>query len=515
MILALQSAPAPVETVDEQADALRLATAEVVERIQLPRITGPIALEVAPLDKLVTLRLPKDAVVAGGRIASSVGALCRKVTIKQDRVELECRSRRIDAAVTREGGQLFLELYELRGLPWRSGIDGPPIIPYLPHLVGLGGSCPGTSPAGRGECAILDERWVEAAQHFREALATRDRALANLRLGDLALVAADPATAIGWYQRAGYTGPIGRLATARLCELSAACFQARPSLDPHPADMPVPMRNDLLLRRARVFAYLGDWSHSLAVLSDSFATDPERGLCKDAGRTTCRRLVLAALRNTRGADSEAALEVFLAVPQRDKGAFSVELAEAAAEAASRLGAPVFGASLLSVVVPELQPEALADHLARAAELYLAGRDGVRARVILEFAESRVPQLLGGPRWVNVRRGLVVQDLADQRGAGERAAGPSPREQAAEALAAALRASTRARDLLAEIGGPAAVADEDSGGAPNNGKGGAASAAPVSRAGSTPSDVAAAKTASEDHVAPGSGAVSKVREEGHP
>jgi hypothetical protein len=465
MILALQGAPAPVETVDEQAEALRLATAEVVERIPLPRLAGPIALEVAPLDKQVTLRLPKDSVLAGGRIASSVGALCRKVTIKQDRVELECRSRRMDAAITRDGGQLFLELYELRGLPWRPGVDGPPLVPYPPHVTGLGGKCPGTSPAGKGECAFMEERWVEAAQHFREALATRDRALASLRLGDLALVAADPATAIGWYQRAGYLGPFGRLATARLCELSATCFQARPSLDPHPADLPAPLRNDLLLRRARVYAYLGAWSRSLAVLSDSFAADAERTLCTEAGRSTCRRLVLAALRNTRGAESEAALEVFLALPQRDKGPFAVDLAQAAAEASSRLGAPVFGASLLSVVVPELGSEALVDHLARTAELYLAGRDAVRARVILEFAESRAPHLLAGPRWVNVRRGLVVQDLADESGAGARVEGPSPREQAATALAAALQVSTRARDLLAEIGGSAAVEDEVAGGAP--------------------------------------------------
>jgi hypothetical protein len=447
-ILALENTT-PVEAVDEQAEALRLATAEVAERIPLPRPRGPVSLEVAPLDQRVTVRVPRDAAVIGGRVAALAGALCKNVVVKADRVELGCRSRRVDAALTREGGQLYLELYELRGLPWRTGTDGPPRVHYAPELVGAGGPCPGTTPAGRGECAFAEGKWLDAAQHFRTALGTPEKPFAFVRLGDLALIAADPATAIGWYQRAGYIGPFGRMATARLCELNAVCFRERPSLDSYPRDLPRPLADDLLLRRARVFAFLGETGKSMNVFAERFASHPDKTLCRGGGLELCRRLVLTGLRQARGRDSELGLEVYLGLPDRDRGALAVDLAQAAAEAAARLGAPIFGANLLSVVVPEVPVDGLGDHLARTAELYLAGRDSLRARVIVEFAESRVAQALGGPRWTAVRRGLSIQDLAD--GAPRPAAtGESPATAAAAALAEALASSTRARELIEEI-----------------------------------------------------------------
>ena len=44
---------------------------------------------------------------------------------------------------------------------------------------------------------------------FRSAVDAGDGQIAALRLGDLALGTGDPATAIGWYRRAGRPGSSG------------------------------------------------------------------------------------------------------------------------------------------------------------------------------------------------------------------------------------------------------------------------------------------------------------------
>ncbi len=441
----------------ETGDARILATAEVVERIPLPRTKVPVTLVVAPLDATVTLVAGKDAPALAGRIAAHAGELCPKLVVQVDRIELSCRSRRIDAVLTTDNGTVYLDLFQLRGLPWRPGPDGPPLVHYEPVAARIGVACPGSSPGERGECAFKDGRWIDAARAFRDALDGRDKILACVRLGDLALIAGDPASALGWYQRAGSVGPFARIAIARLCEMDFACLTARPLLDRDPSDLPAPLRDDILLRRARLQAFRGEFAKTVATLASSFAQSADRSLCRGAGELPCRRLLLAGLHHTQGGDSQIALEVYLELPRRDAGPLLVELVQAAAEASARLGAPVFGASLLASTATLVSPGALTDHLLRAAELYLVGRDPARARVIVDFVDSRTPKILSAPRWTSVRQGVLIEEIEAQR-AEERAQVQDPLllNPSAE-LAAARTMTARADQVLAGLGAAADAA----------------------------------------------------------
>jgi hypothetical protein len=64
---------------------------------------------------------------------------------------------------------------------------------------------------------------------------------------------------------------------------------------------------------------------------------------------------------------------------------------------------VFGANLLAASAPTVPEDRLANHLLRAAELFLAGNDPARASLIVDYATVRVPRpRLAGPRWATVR-----------------------------------------------------------------------------------------------------------------
>ncbi len=390
------------------AASATVATAEAIERVPLPRTRVPLTLEATALDMTLVLRAGRDAAMVATKMAGRLGTLCPKAVARGDQVELTCTSRRIEAEIVTERNATFLDISLLRGVPWRPGPDGPPRVHYAPEKVGLGGACPGTTVAGKGECAYALGQWAESAELFRKALETADHAMAALRLGDLALVALDPATAIGWYQRVGKSGVWGRVAGARLCEFREACFSQRPTLDPHIIDLPAPLRDDLTLRRARVEGYLGHNAKALMVLSEAFRIDEEKSLCMGGGESACRRIVLSALRNTAVGDSDLAMEIYLELPALEQGPFRIELASAGAEASLRLGAPVFGAKLLASVAPEVAPSHLGEHLLRTAELFLLGRDPARARVIVEFLSAREGKLPATPRWTAVAHRLAKE-----------------------------------------------------------------------------------------------------------
>ncbi len=438
---------------DQSAPSATLATAAVVERIAIPATVSAPALELTPLDSRLALAVGKDAAMVAAKIAGSLGSICPTAVAKADRVEFSCKSRQIDARLSVDKGKTFLDIYELRGVPWRDGPDGPPRVIYDPPRAGLGGACPGTTVAGQAECAFAAGKWIEAAEQFRKALETPERQAAAVRLGDLALIALDPATAIGWYQRAGRSGPYGRVAGARLCEFSVACFGQFPVLDPHVADLPPPLRDDLTLRRARIEAYLGHFDKSLAVLLEALKADQEKSLCQGGGQTLCRRIVLSALRHTVPRDSDLAMEVYLALPDRDKGLFHIELAEAGAEASARLGAPVFGAKLLAAVAPDVAAASLDDHLLRAAELFLAGKDPARARVIFEFIRSRMGQAPNSPRWASVKRSLLNTGAIDDESRQVKEAPAAAVQAIGSDLEAASAALKRARAVLEDNGMP--------------------------------------------------------------
>ena len=94
--------------------------------------------------------------------------------------------------------------------------------------------------------------------------------------------------------------------------------------------------------------------------------------------------MLAAL-HRKDASRELALEAYLSLPVRTRGPFASELALAAAKAASALGAPQFGATLLAATVREVEPAELERHLRLAFDLYLVAGDAVRAQVIADYA----------------------------------------------------------------------------------------------------------------------------------
>ena len=423
------------------APALRLATAATSERVDIAPIAGDVALEVVPLDALIRLRMRGNTNVVAARITAAAGQICPSIHAGKDFVELRCRTPQLDATLNREGDHLYLDLHELRGLPWRLGIDGPPLTFFEPSRMGIGGPCPGDRATARAECALHEGRFLDAARFFREALTSADQLLAQMRLGDLALIAGDPQTAVGWYNLGSRVGIFGRMSSARLCEFDPECITLMPTLDPDPYSLPPLLRDDLVVRGARAQAFAGNHYRAVEMLRRRLEAPDDISFCSDLVAPLCRRLILSALRKVDLVQGRKVLEVYLMLPNRAVGPVAVELAGAAAEMAAKLGAPVFGANLLSAVTGEVPAAQLEAHLLRAAELYLMGQDPVRARVIVEFAESKaLERQMRVPRWTRVRT-LVRKTVAAKPTPGE-VLPPRVQDSAAETLATALGLSAR-------------------------------------------------------------------------
>lgn len=444
LVTFLAISPPPDST--SPAPAWRVATAATSERIDLSFVTGPVRVEVLPLDRLIILHTRNNPSRLAARVAAAAGQICPEVRAEKDRVELRCRTPQLDATLNRFGKSLVLDINELRGLPWRLGPDGPPISFFDPEELGLGAACPGDNAAARGECALKEGRFLEAAKGFRDALLTPNLLFAQVRLGDLALIAGDPQTAVGWYNLGNRVGVYGRLSSGRLCEFDPECITFVPSLDPDPYSMPPLLRDDLVLRWARAQAFSGDLPQAVSILRRRFEAVDDDRFCQLPAGVLCRRILLTAFKQVALEQGRHVLETYLLLPESGEGPVAVELSREAAEMSARLGAPSFGANLLSRVTGIVPEPRLAEHLLRAAELYLMGHDPVRARVILEFAESRaLGKALQERRWKHVRK-LAMR--------GEPAVSPPkedkplvPIESAAETLAAALGLSARIEAFL--------------------------------------------------------------------
>jgi hypothetical protein len=314
---------------------------------------------------------------------------------------------------------------------------------------------------------------------FREAAegAKTSKQLAMVRLGDLAAGTGDPATAIGWYKRAGTAGVFGRVARARFCEMDGFCLGSTEAVLKifDGSGLPGPVRAELLLRAARAEAYQGRFHAAIRLLAAEVRAHGPAGVCQGAATSLCRKILLEAMRHynlpsaapspaeregatiiiaERMKASEEAVDLYLMLPGWDRGVMGVELAQAAADLAGQMGAPVFGGNILSAVAPEVSAPDLPDHLLRAAELYLEGSDLARARLIVEYAQTRLARKsLGSARWVAAQKELVARLAAGESSGPEPA--PMPVAIDAEAIArdvtAALGAVKRARLVIGDAG----------------------------------------------------------------
>lgn len=489
-------AGAPAGKPHDQPQGVRLTTAATTERIPLPKLRGPVTMTVDALMRRIRLTPSRQdrAETLATKLRAHVGMLCPTVNVVGGAVELGCRSRRMEAELTQKGSAAYLDINELRGLPWRPGSDAPPGYHYDPWKSGLGQSCPGRTPVVKGECAYKKGEQLEAALQFRAALDTPGRQLASIRLGDLAIATGDPLTAAGWYRRAGSFGVFGRVADARLCELNGSCLDTTESVLRafDTSGTPEPVRAELAMRAARAEAYAGRLSSAARIIARQARAHGMTSICREAGEPLCRRLLLEAMREasapppatTRPKNAAAApphdaaatedaekaataaekearaydeelLEAYLSLPGWERGPLAYEMAQAAAPLAIRLGAHGFAGNLLASLAPVVPDGKLGDHLLQAAETFLRGQNWARARLVAEYARSRLgtPQKAGkqgergdwGPALNSPRWQAVFRHLNER--AEEEEVTPEMREAIEKELASTLEAIKEAHGAI--------------------------------------------------------------------
>jgi len=283
---------------DKGPIGVNVTTAVASERIALEPLRGPIDIVADPYAGRIELRSKKPQPQLVAHITHHAGTICPTVKAIGSAIELSCRTHRFEAVLTTEGKKQFLDIQELRGLPWREGLAGPPFYHYEPMRAGLGVPCPGTNAASRGECALRAGKQLEAATQFRSTLESSDFQIAALRLGDLALGTGDPATAIGWYRRAGTAGAFGRMARARICELDGACLSSedmqRRVFDPH--GMVDPMRAEMTIRAVRAEALEGRLRSATRMMLRGIRAGSLAWVCREGGEVICRRVLLEYMR---------------------------------------------------------------------------------------------------------------------------------------------------------------------------------------------------------------------------
>jgi hypothetical protein len=414
------------------------------ERVPMPRLRGTLEVTVDPLRSTIAISAPKDLGTVAARVSGNLGHICPRWEVVSGRVLLRCRSKRLQASQVLEGGKAYIDIQELRGLP-REGGDQRLDLFYDPALVGAGASCPGNTPAGRGECAYRDGKWKESEVQFKLGLESYDRPMSALRMGDLAARRGDFNAAALMWNRAGTLGPFGRLAAARLCELRGGCMEGRASSLFDGGELQEPMRTELALRAARVDAFAGRHAKVLKRLTDVMDR-PAAGGCVTVGPAFCRRLVSWALEEAGADDARETLELYLSLPGRTGGPEAMQMGRAAAELAAKLGAPVFGGNLLASVAGAVSVADMPEHLLRTAELFLAGGDRPRAQLLLDYAETRLlPRELSSNAWASIRKGLAAPDDGSGRpDGGESLQREILTTEAARDLANAMTALARVR-----------------------------------------------------------------------
>jgi hypothetical protein len=381
----------------------RLALIVAAERLPVPVVVKATDFAFEPLTATIELRRLNNAKLVAQKMAGGAGQICSEVEAVGTTVVVHCRTKRMDAHLVVERGKMYIEIEQLRGLPFRHEGDWLTIF-YDPQSVGFGGPCPGTMLAGRAECALRDGRIEDATALFRQALGSAPQAsFAGMRLGDLAAANGDVAGAMNFYRRSSFGDLFGHLSAARLCELDGLCLATMADRVFDAEDKPEPVRSELLLRGARAALFADRISEASKLLSDA-ANDHTSGACTEMGQLLCRRMLMVILDHAKGADAARAIETWLSLPDKYQGPLVMPMLRAIAEKAASIGAPAFGANLLAANATSAEGPGLGDHLLRTAELYLAAGDVVRARVVVDYADTRTTKNngFGGPRWQAVR-----------------------------------------------------------------------------------------------------------------
>jgi hypothetical protein len=326
------------------------------------------------------IRIPGAARLAKGKTRRG---LCAKSRAEGPDLVLQCESPKLHVRV--HDGRATI--YQLRGLPWAAADEPAPRPLFAPEQVGLGGACPGTTAAGRGECALAAGDADAAKRHFLAALETAHKSFAAMRLADLALEANRPLEAMEWLAKAGTRGEFGRLAAVRACELTDSCDLRSGASLFDPSGLPAPLRDELKLRELRLLRFEAP-ARAVAGLAALDAGHWPEGRCAGAPRV-CRNVLLEGLVSTDAETRASALLLYAAGPVSEAGPDRPRLARAAADAAAALGAPQYAAALLAAATPDVPASALKPHLERVIELYLAAGETARASAVLAWGIDTV------------------------------------------------------------------------------------------------------------------------------
>jgi tetratricopeptide (TPR) repeat protein len=257
-------------------------------------------------------------------------------------------------------------------------------------------------PAARAECALGKGDLEVARAAWEEALLGPDLGLANLRLGDLALLDGDVVLAMNHYAKVIPVGPVGRLAQARTCELAGNCFSEVESKRIASDEGLAPeFARELALYTLRRELVSGRDRAALEFMTKRLSMDPD--LC-EAARTFCQKVVEVGLGSADVEARIAGLSLYLNDRVR-RGPREQALNRVASETAFELGAPAFAAAVLASNTPHVEASALPSHLLRIIKLYTAANDHVRAEVILEYADTKLGAVTRGAEWSAVRKQL--------------------------------------------------------------------------------------------------------------
>ncbi|MFT3838933.1 MAG: hypothetical protein QM723_18275 [Myxococcaceae bacterium] len=352
---------------------------------QLPLTAAPSKVNVDPFLARIEL--------TGARLKGA-STLCPKAKATGTVQTLEC-TRRIWAQVNGN----TLELREFRGVPPLAAADAAPNHGWPLFELGLSGDC--KQPMGVlevGECAFTRGDAAAAKDAFTKALAGRESRYAHLRLGDFAAREGDLAAAFSHYQQASGGGLVGRMADERACAISGLCVVRKDEAVANTTGLPGVLRRELTLRTALRAHFGGRDAEAMELLLAE--STQARPACEDA-LPLCQKLTQAALLGNDEMARGLAMRAFLESGFRD-GPHEVELARAVAVASEKVGAPSFGAGILSSVVEKLPAAEVDGQLREIVRLYAAAHDTVRAQVVLEYADSRAGGRAKGDAWLSLR-----------------------------------------------------------------------------------------------------------------